>query len=234
MKTNSRLQEIADGRWAHASGALWLPEVSTALLADVHLGYGWAQRRRRELGPVTDGGVRTKLECLVDELRPRELVVLGDLVHAPNPAPRERELIESTLAVVADRTRLTVVPGNHDRGLARDFPALPVRLCEEWRGSGLLAVHGHRETASGGAHLVVGHLHPAVEVFDDAGAAHRIPAFLAGTHATVLPAFSPLARGASLYQVLTPALRTTLGRAVRVYAASGRRVVAVGLASALR
>src|SRR5687768_17009308 len=90
----TRTVELAHGRFAHASGALWLPDADTILLADVHLGFGWALRRRGQLGPVQDSAVRKKLFDVVDELRPRVVVFLGDVVHAPRPAPAEREAIE--------------------------------------------------------------------------------------------------------------------------------------------
>ncbi|MEJ7607597.1 MAG: hypothetical protein WKF37_15335 [Bryobacteraceae bacterium] len=69
-----RTLELAPGRVAHASGALWLPEVKTLLIADIHLGYGWALRRRGQLGPVQDPGTRQKLEAVFAELRPESVV----------------------------------------------------------------------------------------------------------------------------------------------------------------
>ena len=45
---------LLPGLAAHPSGALWIPESRTLLVADLHLGYGWAQRRRGELGPLAD------------------------------------------------------------------------------------------------------------------------------------------------------------------------------------
>ena len=229
-----RLVEIAEGRYAHASGALWFPESRIALVADVHLGYGWAQRRRGELGPVVDGGAAAKLAALLDELAPAELVVIGDLVHAPKPAPAERDLIARTLAGIAGRCRITLVPGNHDRGFAGDFPSVSVRLVDEWRAHGVVARHGHEPARACGTHVVLGHIHPAYAVFDDAGAAQKIPVFVAGASATILPAFSPLAGGVSLGVALTAEVRDLLGRPVRIIAASGRRAVELGPISALR
>src|SRR5690349_3818652 len=85
LKTS--LLQIRPGMFAHASGALWLDEIRTLIAADVHLGYGWALRRRGQLGPVGDDKVCQKLISVVKELAPEEIVFLGDLVHAPRPAP---------------------------------------------------------------------------------------------------------------------------------------------------
>jgi metallophosphoesterase superfamily enzyme len=223
-----RWVEIAPGRLAHASGALWLPESRTALIADLHLGYAWAQRRRGELGPMIEGGASAKLEALLAELDPAELVILGDLVHAPKPDSGEREAIEATVRRAADRVRLTLVPGNHDRGFLRDFPDLPLTVTEQWQGPGLLALHGHREAAAArGIHLVTGHLHPACTILDDAGAAHKIPAFVAARRATILPAFSPFAAGTTLSMVLRPPVRKILGPGIRIIAVTGQRAVLI-------
>ncbi len=219
--------EIAPGMFAHASGALWLPETRTALLADVHLGYGWAQRRRGQLGPVEDGGIRDKLTAVIDELEPKLLVFLGDLVHAPKPAAEERALVEGTLCSIAARAGLIVVRGNHDRAFAQDYPALGIGVVEQWHGAGLIAIHGDRPyVPQPPARVVAGHLHPAIGVRDDAGASRRIPVFLIGPQACVLPAFSPFAAGFDVAGGLPAETGKLFGQGpIEIIAATGRRVV---------
>jgi uncharacterized protein len=210
--------EISERRWAHASGALWIPEGQVVVIADAHLGYGWAQRRRGELGPVRDDVVAQKLNALVDELAPRQIIFLGDVVHAPRPGAAERTLIEQTLSSLAERAQLTLVRGNHDRAFSRDFAKLGIPLVEEWRSAGLVAIHGDRPPMAGGECVVYGHLHPSLSVEDAAGAKHRVPVFLVAAGRIVLPAFSPFAAGSE------PAIAETM----EAYAATGTRVVALG------
>ena len=220
------MREIAPGLWAHATGAAWLPEARAALAADIHLGYAWALRRRGQLAPPAGGGVRAKLERMLDELQPRTLVALGDLVHAPRPGEEERRGIEELAAMICSRTGLIIVRGNHDRALARDFPALAGRLVDRWEAAGWLAVHGDvLEAAPEQARLILGHFHPAIAVRDAAGVAVRVPAFLAFPRAVVLPAFSPLAAGWDLRRGLPEALRPfeSQGRP-RAWAVSGHAV----------
>jgi putative SbcD/Mre11-related phosphoesterase len=229
----SRLLEIGPGRMAHASGALWLPDRRTAVVADLHLGYGWAQRRRGEPGAVADGGVRDNLEKLLAELEPQELIVAGDLVHAARPGKAERELIESTLEALATRVQVTLVPGNHDRRFVRDFQHARLEVAPNWTSRGLRVVHGHETADACGDHVIFGHLHPAWPVCDDAGAVQKVPVFVAGGQATILPAFSPFAGGVPLHAALTAPVRVMLGEPIHVYATSGRRVVKLGPLSAL-
>ncbi|MEO8125941.1 MAG: metallophosphoesterase [Bryobacteraceae bacterium] len=219
--------EISPGILAHASGALILRELRTILVADVHMGYGWAQRRRGQLGPVHDAGVQQRVQALIDELNPATVIFLGDVVHAPRPSAQERALVEQTLQAVATRVEIIAVRGNHDRSFARDYPDLGIRVVEHWQGAGLLAMHGdHLPLAPPEERLVIGHIHPAIGVRDDAGASRRIPAFLVGARALVLPAFSPLAAGFDVSEGLPRGIRKLCGPGgIEVIAATGNRAV---------
>src|SRR5690349_5294754 len=100
---------------------MWIASSRTLVVADIHLGYSWAQRRRGELGPLADERAKQKLNAACDELGPAEIVFLGDVVHAPRSCQPEREWIEKTLISLSERMRLTAVRGNHDRAFAREF-----------------------------------------------------------------------------------------------------------------
>jgi len=220
------MTEVGPGRFAHASGGLWLDKPKTLLIADPHLGYGWAQRRRGELGPLQDAATQEKLLRVVDELNPEEVVLLGDTVHAPRPCEPERQLIEQTLDALRQRARLSVVMGNHDRALWRDFGVAAV---DAWRTEGLVAVHGHQSPSPDNTHAVVGHFHPAWSVVDNAGVRRRWPVFAVTETVTILPAFSPYAAGFDLRRRWPAELKALLGKPKpRLFAATGSRVVEVG------
>jgi metallophosphoesterase superfamily enzyme len=174
----------------HASGALWLPDLRTAILADLHLGYSWAQRRRGELGPLAAGGAAARLRRAVDELRPERVVLLGDLYHAPRPSAEERRMVEDALALVTGE--LVLVRGNHDRRIERDFAKAAV---PEWRAPGLVAAHGDVIPETDGV-LILGHFHPVAKLRDAAGVWRRYPVFVLGTRICLLPALSDFSPGA--------------------------------------
>lgn len=227
----SSLLPVLPGLQAHASGALWLPESETAIVADIHLGYSWAQRRRGELGPLADYRTREKLFQLREELKPRQIVFLGDVVHAPRSCTPEREYIEETLGVLGSTAQLIAVRGNHDRHFASEFGHLNFRSVEAWTNGSITAVHGDRFTFAWpeGHTLVLGHLHPSLAVRDAAGAGHRLPVFLVSETCLVLPAFSPFARG---YDVAGGLPSELLGcfrkNEIHTYAATGKRIVRLG------
>lgn len=206
-------------------------------MADAHLGYGWAQRRRGELGPVEDSKSQPKLRAVMEELRPDRVVFLGDLVHAPKPALEERVAIEATLRELASRAELVLVRGNHDRAFVRDFGHLGVAVVEAWHHGGATALHGDRlgRVAIPEGHLVLGHLHPVLRVKDAAGARQKLQLFLVTERVTVMPAFSPFSGGFDVGQGLPDELRAVMGRdAVEGIAVTGRTVMRVGPISRLQ
>lgn len=229
---SDRLLEFAPGLWAHCSAALWMPEDGVAIVADVHLGYAWAQRRRGQLGPLADGQVGTKLREMVEELKPEEVISLGDLVHAPRPSREERDVVVMALREITTRTRLRVVRGNHDRALERDFPELGITMVDSWEGSLVKAFHGDRLS-----HLrinrekrhVLGHWHPTVSICDAAGAVQRLPAFLVTDHFCMMPAFSPFAAGFDVGRGLPSELESVAGDGEsKAIAVTGKRAMFLG------
>ena len=223
---------MLDGLYAHPSSALWLSRSRTAIVADVHLGYSWAQRRRGELGPLADFRTREKLLALANDLQPRQIIFLGDLVHAPRPCAPEREWIESTLNELIERAHIVAVRGNHDRAFARDFGHLAIERREFWCDDSLTAIHGDRLAAAPIAEnhtLIAGHLHPCLGVRDASGAGHKLRVFLANRRCILLPAFSPFARGYDITCGLPDDLAACFGDdPIEAYAATPTRVARLG------
>jgi uncharacterized protein len=216
----------------HPSGALWLPDTQTLLIADLHLGYSWAQRRRGELGPLADFRARDKLLKLCAELEPIHIVFLGDLVHAPRPCEPERAYVEETLAFLAKQAQITAVRGNHDRAFAREFGHLPLSTTEVWTSGDLTAVHGDRLDRSPipqSGTLILGHLHPCLSIRDASGAGQKLPLFLVNSRCIVLPAFSPFARGYDVSAGFPPALQFCFQNSpIHAYIATPSRVLHLG------
>lgn len=210
-----------------------MPGTQTLLIADLHLGRGWAQRRRGELWPLTSDSEITKLDAVIAELAPRAIVFLGDLVHAPRPAPAERDETETQLRRWQSCAELTVVRGNHDRAFGFDYAArLGIAFTEEWCAGDCVAIHGDRPPSKlpvPGARIVLGHLHPALRIEDSAGVGHKLPAFLIGERVIVLPAFSPLAAGVSMWDNIPPELAELNGSSqFEAILTTGKRVFRIG------
>ena len=208
------------------AGGLWVDDGRTLLVADLHLGYAWAQRRRGELGPVVEGGARERLLALVAAGRPERVVLVGDIVHAPRPAAEERQMIEQTLRELRERVELVCVLGNHDRAFVEEFPQFPA--VREWRTSGVLVLHGDvlPPGPEEGVVTVVGHFHPVVRVKTASGASLRMATFLEGRGLVVLPAFSGFSAGCDMRREMPGELRRWFGaEEIRAVVTDGTRLL---------
>jgi metallophosphoesterase superfamily enzyme len=209
---------LAFGEWllTPARAAVHLP-TTTAVVADLHLGYNEARRRAGEAAPPTD------VPAVLAPLRPvfaahavKRLVIAGDLFEAGWDAGLAADLVAWLAAVGVELDG--VVPGNHDRGRA---PAgLPVRpngvVLGDWR-----VVHGDGPPPPG--RVVQGHEHPWVRWTERLSA----PCYLVGPDRLVLPAFSPDAAGVNVL----PGRRW---RGFRCAAVAGDEVLDFGELTALR
>ena len=178
-------REVQPGVWLDSRRALWLESERIVVLADLHWGYALSHRARGSLLPAWgDESIASRLQALIAEYRPEEMVWLGDVVHAAEGGPLAEEFVANSNA------RITVLAGNHDRrwnGAAAEHAQ---------RGRYFLH-HGDRpRRIPSGCVEVIGHHHPAVHWHDGAGGSLKLPALVASAERLVLPAFSPWAAGA--------------------------------------
>jgi DNA ligase-associated metallophosphoesterase len=180
--------------------AVWRAETRTLFVADVHIG---KDAHFRSLGvPVPEGATRenlARLDALIDAYGPRELVVLGDLFHAP-AAYREASLGEfAAWRMRRAALKLRLVAGNHDMRAGRAPAALGLEWVEEPHLlDGLVCRHTPPEaTDLDGPPVLAGHLHPAARLYGPGRDRLRLPCFLLRGPLLVLPAFGEFTGGAS-------------------------------------
>jgi putative SbcD/Mre11-related phosphoesterase len=206
----SRL-ELAPGICLDARCAVFLADTDTLAVADLHLGYAWAHRARGNLLPICAGeDTLPRLRELIDDYAPREVALLGDIVHA---AVRAEPLLDElrALAALAERVPLRLIAGNHDAQLQRllQQSAIGLTLARELVAEPHLLLHGDAADESGaaallatirgrGGRLVFGHEHPALSLSDGVASSARCPCFLVAEEALVLPAFSTWAAGSNV------------------------------------
>lgn len=182
--SNPARAEIRRGVWLDSRRALWFEDARRLVVADLHWGYSTVHQSRGNLLPCWgDAQIERTLRQLIADYRPREMIWLGDVVHAAEGAkPAERFLAASPLPV-------TVIAGNHDRR----WRGAAVRTLER---DGYFFHHGDAAPAvPPGLVEVIGHHHPAVILDGGAGARVKVPALVASEHRLVLPAFSPWSGG---------------------------------------
>jgi putative SbcD/Mre11-related phosphoesterase len=234
---NAERIKLAADLWLDARRAAWLERARTLVVADLHLGYAWVQRRRGQLWPLHEvEDVTTRLLEMQGEYQPTSIVFLGDLIHDALATGPMADLLAETLHALAPRSRLLATLGNHDRQLGElaEAARLPlVCVNEHWTGNYRLC-HGHVPVVgapppggSGREWLVMGHEHPAVILGDGLADRVQCPCFVVGERRLLLPAFSQWAAGSVLGRAPFLSPLASEGRWREVVAIVGHRLLRV-------
>ncbi len=163
---------------------------ATAVVSDLHLGYGQARQRGGEAVPAAV--VETAMAPLEAVFRRHgvgKLVIAGDLFEAGV----NKDVIDDLLAWLHGHSveLEAVIPGNHDRGLYHCGHLLPLfpdgYQLGKWR-----VVHGDGELPRGP--VVQGHEHPWFRWSSRVGG----PCYLFRPDRLILPAYSTDAAGVNV------------------------------------
>ena len=173
-----------------ASGALWLEDVRTLVVADLHFEKGSAFAARGQMLPPYD--TRETLARVAAEARATEaktVVFLGDSLHDRKAESRlAAEDVAALSGLAAGRTLIWIV-GNHDADGPR---GLPGEVADEL--SILSLTLRHEPSAGPQDGEVAGHLHPCARVRGKGGSVRR-RCFITDGERLVMPAFGAYAGG---------------------------------------
>ena len=175
--------------WLLPERAAFLPQTSTLLVADAHIGKGLSFRK---LGvPVPHGTTAETLallSALVERLGATRIIFLGDFLHsARSHGPTTMDTVARWRSAHTS-LELTLVRGNHDDHAGDPPPRLGIEAVDEPLMHGDLALC-HHPVARAPAYVLAGHLHPGVGLGGRAKDHLRLPCFWFGANVGVLPAF---------------------------------------------
>ena len=176
-----------------ASGALWLEQQRTLVVADLHVEKGSASAMRGQMLPPYDTReTLRRLQAEVMATLPDAVVLLGDTFHDRKSEDRLARDDAQTLRSLAGATRLIWVIGNHDADGPR---ALPGDVADELSVAGLTLRHEPVDGPQVGE--VAGHLHPCARVVASRGSVRR-RCFVTDGSRMVVPAFGAYAGGLNI------------------------------------
>jgi len=214
--------------------ALFFPREQVLAIADLHLGYAWAHRLSGQLMPITPANDTVeRLRELQRDDAPREIVVLGDIVHRAMALPILEEEMRDLFDRLSPQSQLTFIAGNHDRDLQQVLAQwlIPIELVPSKRVGSHLLVHGDARAPAGAAasRIIMGHEHPAISIGDGVTTSQKCPCFLVSDSAVILPAFSRWAAGTNVrtYGLASPLAREA--RFTRAIAICGDRLLPVSI-----
>jgi DNA ligase-associated metallophosphoesterase len=209
---NHQTREVAPGIVLDARRAVWLSAERVLIVADLHLGYAWAQRSAGNLVPLSRCvDPLDRLSALLDAYSPVRTVLLGDIVHDAvdvEPLTADLQRLRDDLGT---RTEIVLIAGNHDRRLQKmlESKRITLPLVREVQIGPHRLVHGdgvdlrqaRAELATAcslGGFVFCGHEHPAITLSDRVASYAKCPCFVEGDGLLMLPAFSEWAGGSNL------------------------------------
>jgi uncharacterized protein len=178
-----------------AERALWWPEQGVLFIADLHLGKAATYRA---LGQPVPGGTTQENLARLDQLiythRPRQIVFLGDFLHAAQA--HTPQVLASLHAWRAQHAHLalTLVRGNHDLRAGDPAPTLGIAVVNEPHLIGPFAACHHPQAHD--THFVLaGHVHPVCTLRGRGRDRLRLPCFVLQDQQATLPAFGEFTGG---------------------------------------
>lgn len=171
------------------SGALYIPEYETLLVADLHFEKGSSLARFGVIIPPFD--TRSTLDALeevVQRLKPKTLISLGDSFHDRDGPHRLETSQRQRIAEIATQTDLLWITGNHDPEIPDDLPG---QVADQIFLGPLTLRHEPTMSADG---EICGHLHPA-SIIKQRGRKIRRRCFAVNKSRLFMPAFGAYTGG---------------------------------------
>ncbi|NEV92871.1 ligase-associated DNA damage response endonuclease PdeM [Psychroflexus sp. YR1-1] len=168
----------------HPSGCLYWPSQNTVLIADVHFG---KVDHFRKNGSALPGRVGLenfrKLNQILEEFQPEEILFLGDLFHSTQNKDWDR----FTAWVHLQTIKMTLIVGNHDIIPSYRFEDLGIKVVPEIKHKALYLTHHPEEKE--GFYNICGHLHPGYKLRGAGRQQLKLSCFYRKRQQLVLPAF---------------------------------------------
>ncbi len=214
--------------------ALWIPDISSVVIADVHLGYESELFEEPFYPRMQFGDVAERMEKLIGRYGPKRVIIDGDLKHEFSKTPYSEFSEVREFLDIMEGAEITLVRGNHDNFIARYLEKRGVEVTDSLELGRFFFIHGHKRVRIPENRVtIIGHEHPRITLRDSIGAKASFPCFLVSKNMIVLPAFSEIGGGTERLKgggFLSPLLSSGNGDMgkIEIFAVSNRGVGYMG------
>ena len=186
------------------SGALYLPDERTLVVADLHLEKGSAYAARGVLLPPYDTiATLGRLGAVIARHDPKTVIALGDSFHDRDAHERLSPANRDVLGALQTRRDWIWISGNHD-------PALPSDLGGTVANEVAIGAITFRHEPTGAAGEIAGHLHPKARI-SARGRAMERRCFATDGSRAVMPSFGAYTGGLNIRDAAFAKIFQTLG-----------------------
>ncbi|MBC7835974.1 MAG: ligase-associated DNA damage response endonuclease PdeM [Phycisphaerales bacterium] len=195
--------------WALLPGrAMLRRRTGSLLVTDMHLGKAAAFRNAGVPVPeATTSADLRRLTALIESTRPRDLIILGDLIHARSGRADETISVVAAWRATVASLPITLIRGNHD-ARAGDPPCdWDIRCVDDpFIIDGIAYCHAPCAAPIGAAAVLCGHIHPKVVLAPrrgsgGGGGSVTLRCFHLAPRCGILPAFGSFTGGARVHPV---------------------------------
>jgi DNA ligase-associated metallophosphoesterase len=176
------------------SGALFVPEFKTLLIADLHLEKASNMAKRGvHLPPYDTRASLAQLQAVIAQAQPEQLIFLGDSFHDDEARDRIAETDLASLRALSMGVATIWITGNHDPHPPTDVGG---RIANEVVLGGVTLRHEPKKLEPE-EFEIAGHLHPGSAV-SQRGKSIHCKCFIADGRRLVMPAFGSFTGGLSI------------------------------------
>jgi len=154
--------------------AAFIPEISTLVIAEMHLGLEYELYKGGVFIPAQSPRFEKIIDDLIKLTKAKSLVIVGDIKHkVPGSSIREDIEIPKMLTNISKKIKTILVKGNHDDRIEEIVPEeVKIYPSHGFRIGRYGFFHGHAWPSKrllACDYLFMGHLHPAIEFRDTFG-----------------------------------------------------------------
>ncbi len=186
----------------------FIRSINALAVADLHLGYEGVMAKKGVLLPkVNLKKITEMLDAAITKTKATKIIVDGDIKNEFSTVDEEEfnELYDFINYAKGKKVELILIKGNHDNFVERYKEPFKLAVYrQEAKMNGYLFFHGEElpRELDGVKMLIMGHEHPAIGVYNDAGTKEKLACFLYGKYKRVpllvLPAMNYYAAGTDI------------------------------------
>lgn len=144
-----------------SNGGLYLKDIKTLILSDLHLGKGAAAKTRTPIPGYDTDDTLARLELAIDTTQAKQTILLGDSFHSVKSAAELPLDHLKKLDTLSQKTNLIWIEGNHDPDLPAFIPGTHASIITV--GNLIFSHQPHYDTINPERPLkgqIIGHYHP--------------------------------------------------------------------------
>ena len=197
--------EISDGIIL-IQESLWIEKEKALIISDLHLGYEDHLHHKGIFLPKFQiKTILSGLELILQKVRPRHIIINGDLKHEFGRISEQewKDILTLIDLLLKHCPNIILIQGNHDSILRPIATKRNLNLVRQYSLNDTLIIHGDEIVETECKRIIIGHEHPAISLREKSKV-EKYKCFLKGSwkrkELIALPSFNPLVEGTNILQ----------------------------------